>query len=138
MGIADHRAEIENLLGVYTFAYDENDMTAMAGCFTADAVMSMRVADGDLVGPFEGRDQIVGLMEKSLASQNDQRRHLVSNVVVRDLTDDTATVTSYLTLISIADQTLAVLSTARYEDELARENGAWRFARRHVQLDLPY
>lgn len=138
MGIADERAAIENLLGVYTFAYDENDMTAMAGCFTADAVMSMRVADGDLIGPFEGRDQIVGLMEKSLASQDDQRRHLVSNVVVRDLTADTATVTSYLTLISIAGQTLTVLSTARYEDELARDDGSWRFARRHVQLDLPY
>lgn len=138
MGIADERAAIENLLGVYTFAYDENDMAQMAGCFAADAVMSMRVADGELIGPFEGRDQIVGLMEKSLASQDDQRRHLVSNVVVRDITDNAATVTSYLTLISIAGQALTVLSTARYEDELTHEDGAWRFAKRHIQLDLPY
>lgn len=138
MGLADERAEIENLLGAYTFAYDENDMTAMAGCFAADAVMTMRIADGDLIGPFEGRDTIVGLMEKSLASQDDQRRHLVSNVVVRALTTTAATVTSYLTLISIAGERLTVLSTARYEDELTREDGAWRFARRHIQLDLPY
>src|SRR5690606_357444 len=138
MGLADERAEIENVLGSYTFAYDENDMDAMAECFTADAVMTMRITDGDLIGPFEGRDAIVGLMEKSLASQSDQRRHLVSNVVVRDLADGTATVSSYLTLISIADERLTVLSTARYEDELTRENGAWRFSRRHVQLDLPY
>lgn len=138
MGLADERAEIENVLGAYTFAYDENDMDAMAECFTADAVMTMRITDGDLIGPFDGRDAIVGLMEKSLASQNDQRRHLVSNVVVRDVADGTATVSSYLTLISIADERLTVLSTARYEDELTRENGAWRFSRRHVQLDLPY
>ena len=138
MGLADERAEIENVLGSYTFAYDENDMDAMAECFTADAVMTMRITDGDLIGPFEGRDAIVGLMEKSLASQSDQRRHLVSNVVVRDVADGTATVSSYLTLISIADERLTVLSTARYEDELTRENGAWRFSRRHVQLDLPY
>jgi ketosteroid isomerase-like protein len=132
------RAEIENLLNRYSLAYDRNDMPAMAGTFTDDAVMSLRIGDGDLIGPFDGKEAIMKLMTDSLASQNDQRRHLVSNLVIDKETDDAATVVSYLTLISIADGKANLLSTAVYEDELTRDGGEWRFTKRHIQLDLPY
>lgn len=132
------RAEIENLLNRYSLAYDRNDMTSMAGTFTDDAVMSLRIGDGDLIGPFDGKEAIMKLMTDSLASQNDQRRHLVSNLVIDKETDDAATVVSYLTLISIADGKANLLSTAVYEDELTRDGGEWRFTKRHIQLDLPY
>jgi len=132
------RAEIENLLNRYSLAYDRNDMTSMAGTFTDDAVMSLRIGDGDLIGPFDGKEAIMKLMTDSLASQNDQRRHLVSNLVVDKETDDAASVVSYLTLISIADGKANLLSTAVYEDELTRDGGEWRFTKRHIQLDLPY
>lgn len=133
-----HRGEIENLLNRYALAYDENDMGEMAACFTEDAVLTMRVQDGDLVGPFEGRDEIVRLMKDSLASQNDQRRHVTTNMVVRESDATAAKVVSYLTLIAAQDGTSRLLSTARYDDELARVDGGWRFSRRHVALDLPY
>jgi uncharacterized protein (TIGR02246 family) len=132
------RDAIENVLNRYALAYDDNDMDVMADCFTEDAVMSLRVQDGDLVGPFEGREAIVKLMRDSLASQTDQRRHLVTNMVIREQSDTKARVDSYLTLISIEDKTLTVLSTARYEDELVTADGGWRFTKRHIQLDLPY
>jgi ketosteroid isomerase-like protein len=132
------RAEIENLLNRYSLAYDRNDMPTMAGTFTDDAVMSLRIGDGDLIGPFDGKEAIMKLMTDSLASQNDQRRHLVSNLVIDKETDDAATVVSYLTLISIADGKANLLSTAVYEDELTRDGGEWRFTKRHIQLDLPY
>ncbi|MFC4001269.1 nuclear transport factor 2 family protein [Prauserella oleivorans] len=135
---AADRASIENVLAAYALAYDDNDMETMADCFTADAVLTMRIQDGDLIGPFEGREAIVRLMRDSLASQNDQRRHLVTNVVIRAIDADIATVDSYLTLISVTGSTLTVLSTARYADELVRDSGHWRFGRRHIQLDLPY
>jgi 3-phenylpropionate/cinnamic acid dioxygenase small subunit len=99
----------------------------------------MRIADGDLIGPFEGKTAVMKLMTDSLASQTDQRRHVTTNIVVRKETDDSAVVSSYLTLISVKDGAATVLSTARYEDELRREgDGAWRFTKRHIQLDLPY
>jgi 3-phenylpropionate/cinnamic acid dioxygenase small subunit len=48
-------------------------------------------------------------------------------------------VSSYLTLVQVRDGAAKVLSTARYDDELRREgDGAWRFTKRHIQLDLPY
>ncbi len=133
------RGAIENVLNRYSIAYDDNDMTEMADTFTEDAVMTLRIGDGDLIGPFDGKDAIMKLMVDSLASQTDQRRHVTTNVAIRKETEDAATVTSYLTLISVQGGTATLLSTAKYEDELVREgDGAWRFTKRHIELDLPY
>ncbi|MGY1712094.1 nuclear transport factor 2 family protein [Geodermatophilus sp. SYSU D00758] len=133
------RGAIENVLNRYSIAYDENDMTEMADTFAEGAVLSMRIAGGDLIGPFEGKEAVMKLMTDSLAGQTDQRRHVTTNVVLRKETDDSAVVSSYLTLISVKDGTATLLSTARYEDELVREaDGAWRFTKRHIELDLPY
>src|SRR3712207_4267190 len=131
------RGAIENVLNRYSIAYDDNDMTEMADTFTEDAVMTLRIGDGDLIGPFEGKDAIMKLMVDSLASQTDQRRHVTTNMVVRSEDGTTTTVSSYLTLISVENGAARVLSTARYDDELRRgDDGAWRFTKRHVQLDL--
>lgn len=133
------RGALENVLNRYSIAYDENDMAEMADTFAEKAVMSMRIAGGDLIGPFEGKEAVLKLMTDSLASQTDQRRHVTTNVVVRAEDENSAQVSSYLTLISIQDGKAVLLSTARYEDELVREDdGAWRFTKRHVELDLPY
>ena len=133
------RGAIANVLNRYSIAYDDNDMAEMADTFTDDAVLTMRIADGDLIGPFEGKEAVMKLMTDSLASQNDQRRHVTTNMVVRKETDDSAVVSSYLTLVQVKDGAAKVLSTARYDDELRREgDGAWRFTKRHIQLDLPY
>ena len=133
------RGAIENVLNRYSIAYDDNDMAEMADTFAENAVLSMRIAGGDLIGPFEGKAAVMKLMTDSLASQTDQRRHVTTNMAIRKETADAATVTSYLTLISVKDGTATVLSTAKYEDELAREgDGAWRFTKRHIELDLPY
>ena len=133
------RGALENVLNRYSIAYDDNDMAEMADTFTDDAVLTMRIADGDLIGPFEGKEAVMKLMTDSLAGQDDQRRHVTTNVVVRKETDDSALVSSYLTLIQVKDGAAKVLSTARYDDELRREgDGAWRFTKRHIQLDLPY
>lgn len=133
------RGDIENVLNRYSIAYDQNDMTEMADTFADSASLTMRIAGGDLIGPFEGKDAVMKLMTDSLASQTDQRRHVTTNVAVRKETDDAASVESYLTLISVQDGKATLLSTALYQDELVKEaDGAWRFTKRHIELDLPY
>ena len=133
------RGAIENVLNRYSLAYDDNDMAEMTDTFAEKAVLTMRIAGGDLIGPFEGKDAVMKLMTDSLASQTDQRRHVTTNMVVRSEDDASAKVSSYLTLISVQDGKATLLSTARYDDELVREeDGAWRFTKRHIELDLPY
>lgn len=133
-----HRDEIENLMARYTHAYDLDRLGEMKSCFTDDAVMTMRIAGGDLVGPFEGSEAIVEMMSAAHEGQDDLRRHVVSNVVLDDVTDASARAVSYLTLLQIADGEVRLLTTGRYEDELVRQDGEWLFSKRHIALDLPF
>jgi len=118
----EQKLDIHELLGRAAYAYDERDMAALQNCFSATAVMSMRIAGGDLIGPFEGRDAIMGLMSNSMAQQSDVRRHVVSN----------------LTLVATENGTAALLAAGIYRDALVEEDGTWRIASRHVELDSPY
>jgi hypothetical protein len=90
------------------------------------------------IGPFEGREAIRKLHADSLAAQTDQRRHNLSNVVLVKESPDTATTTSNLTLLSIENGAVRVLSSGWYRDDLVKSGGEWLIATRHIYLDLPY
>jgi ketosteroid isomerase-like protein len=133
------RAEIENVLGRASWGYDENDVDLIAAQFTESATMTMQIGrDGDVIGPFEGREAIRKLHADSLAAQTDQRRHNLSNVVLVEESPDTATTTSNLTLLSIENGAVRVLSSGWYRDDLVKSGGEWLIATRHIYLDLPY
>ncbi|MDR7303977.1 nuclear transport factor 2 family protein [Haloactinomyces albus] len=134
---ASTRTEIENTLNRYALGYDDGDLAMVKDTFTPEAVLSLRVAGGDLIGPFEGRDAILTMMRDAAHSQNDQRRHVTSNIII-DADDDRATSMSYLTIFSAQNGTLTALSTGKYEDELVRTEGGWKLSKRHIALDLPY
>lgn len=133
------RAEIENILGLAAWGYDENDVDLIADQFTETATMTLQIGrDGDPIGPFEGRDAIRKLHADSLAAQTDQRRHNISNLVITKETADTASITSNLTLLSIENGAVRVLSSGWYRDELVNRDGRWLISNRHIYLDLPY
>jgi len=131
------RHEIENALHRYAIGYDDGNFSLVENSFTADAVLSMRIAGGELIGPFEGIEQIMKLMRDSAHSQDDQRRHVTTNVII-DANDDSATSVSYLTIFSARGGSLTALSTGKYEDELVRTADGWKLSKRHIALDLPY
>jgi ketosteroid isomerase-like protein len=133
------RAEIENTLGRASWGYDENDVDLIAAQFTEDAVMTLQIGrDGDTIGPFEGREAIRKMHADSLAAQTDQRRHNISNLTIVKETADSASTTTNLTLLSIENGAVQVLSSGWYRDELRKEGDAWLLASRHIYLDLPY
>lgn len=132
------RGEIEDTLNRYSLGYDEGDLSLVETTLAPDAALSMRVADGELVGPFEGREAIMELFRKTAQSQQDQqRRHVTSNLIV-DTDGDRATSTAYVTIFAAASGTLTAVSTGKYEDELLRTRDGWKFTKRHIALDVPY
>lgn len=133
------RPEIENAIHRAAWGYDENDVDLIAAQFAEDAVLTMQIGrEGDVIGPFAGREAIRKLHADSLVSQTDQRRHNVSNVIIDAESADAASTLANLTLLSIENGAIRVLSSGFYRDEFTRDGDAWRIATRHIYLDLPY
>jgi len=97
--------KIAGLVFDYAFAYDERDLEGLRACFIDGATFSWSIVDGPSGGPFEGADAIVASNAASLASQNDRRRHVMTNVTIRGEGDE-RTVRSYMTLSAIASRRL--------------------------------
>jgi 3-phenylpropionate/cinnamic acid dioxygenase small subunit len=136
LGIEEKLA-VHELLSMAAYAYDQRDVAMLESCFATQASFSMRIGGGDLVGPFEGREAIMGLMNGSMAEQTDVRRHVVSNIFF-DPRESEPTVVSNLTLFSTEDGTIQLLSAGVYHDAVVLEGGAWKILNRHLDLDKSY
>jgi 3-phenylpropionate/cinnamic acid dioxygenase small subunit len=138
----EHKLAIHELLSRAAFAYDERDMKMLEASFSKDASFTMRIAGGDLVGPFEGREAIMGLMTGSMNDQTDVRRHIISNIFFDDKSPETtisgATVVSNLTLIATENGAAQLLTTGVYYDTVVEEGGNWCIHQRHIDLDKAY
>lgn len=134
----DDKVEIQELLARSAWAYDEARLDVMEACFCEDAKMSLRIAGGDVVGPYDGRGAVLDLIRGSIESQNDQRRHVISNVFFESGEGDRAVVLSTLTLLATADGEISVLSAGVYRDTVERREDGWRFRERFLSLDKPY
>lgn len=129
---------IHELLARSAWAYDEARLDVMKDCFTEAVQMRLRIAGGDVIGPYEGRDAVLALNRDAIASQRDQRRHVVSNVFFESEDGDAAVVVSTLTLLATADGRTSVVSAGLYRDTVVRTPEGWLFAERFLQLDKPY
>ncbi len=132
------RLVIHELLSRAAYGYDERDTEMLADCFAEQATMTMRIAGGDLIGPFEGREAIMGLMTGAMAEQNDVRRHVISNVFFLRESAEHAEVVSNLTLLATENGAIQLVSAGIYRDQVVREGAGWRISERHLDLDRAY
>lgn len=136
---AEDKLAIHELLTKAAYGLDMRNLDMLSQCFAIDATMSMRIAGGDLIGPFESRAGIMKLMTDSMDAQTDQRRHLVSNIFFTDESiDDKASVVSNLSLITIEDGEINLISTGVYQDDVIKTTEGWQLSNRYLDLDLPY
>ncbi|MGI9285098.1 MAG: nuclear transport factor 2 family protein [Pseudomonadales bacterium] len=134
----DAKLAIQELLSRAAYSLDERIEDVLAACFAEDAEFSLRIAGGDLVGPFTGREGIMTLMTDSFAQQTDQRRHVVSNIFFESWDKQKATVLSNLTLFATENDEIRLITAGVYKDEVVHNDGEWLLHRRHLNLDLPY
>jgi hypothetical protein len=133
----EEKLAIHELLGRAALAYDERDMPTLESGFSANANLSMRIAGGDLIGPFEGREAIMKLFTDSMAEQTDVRRHVVSNIFF-DESGEQPVAISNLTLFATEAGEIDLLTAGIYRDTVVQEDGRWCIARRHIELDKSY
>tara|TARA_B110000438_G_scaffold47128_1_gene47350 strand:+ start:1164 stop:1580 length:417 start_codon:yes stop_codon:yes gene_type:complete len=133
----EEKLEIHELLSRAAYAYDEREIGMLEACFAEQANFSMRIAGGDLIGPFESKSGIMDLMTGSMAEQTDVRRHVISNIFF-EVADDKTVVISNLTLMATENDDILLLSSGVYRDQVIKENGQWCIANRYLELDKPY
>ncbi len=137
---AAEKLAIHELLARAAYALDERNLEMLAASFASDAYFSMRIAGGDLIGPFEGREAIMQLMTSAMAEQTDKRRHVVSNIFFTPTADegDAVAVVSNLTLLATEHGEVALISAGIYQDLVVQRGDDWQILRRHLDLDKPY
>jgi uncharacterized protein (TIGR02246 family) len=129
----EDRAAIHDLFTRYCCALDNGEVETVVDCFTAGAVLKSPVID------IEGNDEIRAFAARFAAQRaaGTQFRHMVTNIAAT-IDGDRATATAYLLVLISKDGSHHTLPPGRYECELVKEAGAWRFSRRTVFHDHAY
>ncbi|HSG34058.1 MAG TPA: nuclear transport factor 2 family protein [Sphingomonadaceae bacterium] len=133
---AADRAEIHQLLVDYGATLDARDFDGFAQLFAKDGVYVAGTGDG-VSGPDAG-----AMMERVFAENalgfREPNYHLFFNEVVTFDGPDSAHASS-MSLYMVPDEAgrPSAAMMARYRDELVREGGAWKFARREVESLMP-
>jgi uncharacterized protein (TIGR02246 family) len=129
----EDRAVIHDLFTRYCCALDNGEVDTVVDCFTADAVLKSPVID------IKGRDEIRAFAGRFAAQRQagTQFRHMVTNIAAA-IDGDRATATAYLLVLISKDGSHRTLPPGRYECELVKDAGIWRFSRRAVFHDHDY
>lgn len=101
--------------------------------------------EGEWTGGFggaKGPANILAMMNKAFASfpsdPGNRNYHILTNVMI-DLDGDHAKAWSRWTfMVPGPDKKPSAMVAGRYEDDLIREDGQWKFLRRVVISDIPY
>lgn len=124
------RAEIENTLYRYAFAYDLNELDLLDDVFTRDA--ECEYLD---VGLKAGHREVIAEQKARRGKYDDGSIpwHVITNVYITDETETTATVRSWFTFfVQGADGTQRFVSVGWYDDQFQVEDGVWRISRRRI------
>jgi hypothetical protein len=135
--VAD-RLAIQGMFARWGMAFDEGRSDVVRSLFTQDAEFSVlsgeyRTDPNAKPPSASGKDAIVALVAKVWSQQGDQRRHLLSNIIIEKLSRNEATADAYA-LVAVAGHRLEV--SVVYTCNLRREaDGAWRFSRMVIGMD---
>lgn len=132
------RFSIHDLLMRASYALDVRDMSTLAQCFSADAVLEIRISGTEGEPRFEGREAIMGLMQNAADTQTDVRRHVTTNVLIEATGPGAANSIANLTLTAVEHGAIRLVTSGYYRDQLVKSGGVWVIRHRRIELDLAY
>ena len=123
--------EIKELNAKYNFAVDNCDADAWASCFTSDGVFNA-LLEGEKP---RGTDQLRNFVH-TVNDAFGKMNHLTTNELIT-FDRETARQKCYLLFFYKKGGQLEG-NICVYEDELQRENGAWKYSRRDVEVKAKF
>lgn len=130
-GVAD-RLEIHELTARYAWSLDTGDEDAFIACFCRDGELIWDVFETE--GRWRGAEALRGFIAYfRQRPESAGRQHHVSNLIVTP-TASGASAKCYVTVAMRREPGPHLLHVmGHYEDELRRQDGQWRFARRLIR-----
>lgn len=133
------RQEIAEVLSRYAVFVDAGEFDRLETLFAGDAIFDITPDPKIVPVPAVGRRQIREILEGryDVVSKVDQRRHLITNLVIDELSDDEAVTRCFLTVLSVPKSggPVELRGTGVYHDRLRRLDGSWLIAERRLVLD---
>ncbi|MDP5053605.1 MAG: nuclear transport factor 2 family protein [Congregibacter sp.] len=132
------RLAIQEALARSAYALDERHMVELEAGFAESAQLEIVIAGADPI-VFESRDTIMGLMRDAAETQTDVRRHITTNLFF-DAVEPGGTVscTSNLTITSVENGQIRLVTSGYYKDRFILENDSWLILHRRIELDMAY
>lgn len=129
----EDKEAIRDLLLAYGRALDSRDTQAYSDLFAADGEWSGGLGQGKT--PAGIKKMLDDVFAKS-TSNFVNPHHVMANMMI-DLDGDRATAKSrWLWILGGAEGAPTIKRAGFYEDELVRENGAWKFQKRRAVTEL--
>ena len=129
------RMQIQEAFARFGTGHDEARTDVVGSCFTQDAVFEVAEGQAEPFVHYQGREMIVGKLTGIIAEQSDQRRHCITNVLVENLSPDTAHAIAY-GIVPVAANGITLGATVLYVADLRREaDGGWRFCYFYIGMD---
>ena len=135
-GSIEDRLAIGDLFVRYATALDEGEVETVVDCFTADAAL-----ESPVIGIIAGREAIRAFAGRFAAQRaaGTQFRHMITNIAAEISAEgERARASAYLLVLITRDGKSRQLPPGRYECELVKTGGQWRFSRRVVFHDHDY
>ena len=132
----EDRMAINELFVRYATALDKGDIETVVDCFTGDATL-----ESPIIGIIAGSEAIRAFAGRFAAQRTagTQFRHMITNIAAEVAAGgDRARATAYLLVLITRDGKSRRLPPGRYECEMVKTGGAWRFSRRVVIHDHDY
>ena len=132
----EDRDAITRLLMEYGRSLDNRDFATYSSLFASNGEW---IGSGNF-GSYKGPAAIKAAMEKTFANAKDIPKgtniHIMSNVII-DLHGDRATASSKWIFYTLDKAKPEGAIAGRYDDELIRENGTWKFLKRVAAAPVP-
>jgi SnoaL-like domain len=132
------REAIRGLFTRYAYALDEVNSDVMRTVFTDDALMSVYFGTTTPYLTTVGAESVASNLAAVAAVQQDQRRHLIGNVDIQNLTSNSADVLAVALVANTVGGETHFTGSVFYSAKVVRgSDRRWRFSDLKIIIDAP-